>query len=76
MSCDRIHVLTGEGVQWSNLNSGVSVDDNLSMLVVMIMLIFDAVLYMLVALYIEAVFPGSYGIPQPWYFFVMVGVPN
>ncbi len=32
------------------------------------MLGIDAVLYLVLALYIEAVFPGEFGVPQPWYF--------
>lgn len=28
----------------------------------------DAVLYMLVALYLSAVIPGEFGVPQPWWF--------
>ena len=34
------------------------------------MLLIDAALYGLLAWYIEAVFPGQYGIARPWYFFV------
>lgn len=34
----------------------------------MVMLLADAILYMCLALYIEIVFPGEYGVPQPWYF--------
>lgn len=29
---------------------------------------FDAFLYGIMTWYIEAVFPGQYGIPRPWYF--------
>lgn len=32
------------------------------------MLIIDSVVYLLIALYVEAVFPGEYGVPHPWYF--------
>uniref|UniRef100_A0A8C0LQW2 ATP-binding cassette sub-family A member 17-like n=1 Tax=Canis lupus dingo TaxID=286419 RepID=A0A8C0LQW2_CANLU len=39
---------------------------------VLVMLVLDSVLYGLVAWYVEAVLPGEYGIPKPWYFFVMV----
>lgn len=35
------------------------------------MLLFDAFLYSLVTWYVEAVFPGQCGVPQPWYFFLM-----
>eukprot|EP00058_Branchiostoma_floridae_P010060 XP_002595548.1 hypothetical protein BRAFLDRAFT_117471 [Branchiostoma floridae] len=62
---------TGAGVQWSTINTGVSVDDNFTMLHVFMMLILDSVLYCMVAWYIEAVFPGDYGVPQPWYFPVL-----
>lgn len=33
-----------------------------------IIILVDGILYMLFALYIEAVFPGEYGLPLPWYF--------
>ena len=36
------------------------------------MLLFDAFFYGLVTWYVENVFPGQYGMPQPWYFFLMV----
>jgi len=32
------------------------------------MLCVDTVLYTLLAVYVEAVLPGDYGIPKPWYF--------
>ncbi|XP_055994781.1 phospholipid-transporting ATPase ABCA3-like [Sorex fumeus] len=35
------------------------------------MLLFDGFLYGLVTWYIESVFPGKYGMPKPWYFFMM-----
>ena len=34
------------------------------------MLLVDSVLYGILTWYIEAVFPGEYGVPKPWYFFV------
>uniref|UniRef100_A0A4W2BVH4 ABC transporter domain-containing protein n=1 Tax=Bos indicus x Bos taurus TaxID=30522 RepID=A0A4W2BVH4_BOBOX len=45
--------------------------DNLTFGHMMGMLVIDAFLYGLVTWYIEAVFPGQYGMPQPWYFFLM-----
>ena len=39
----------------------------------MILLIADSVIYILIMWYVEAVFPGSVGVPQPPYFFVLVG---
>ncbi|XP_077979982.1 phospholipid-transporting ATPase ABCA3-like isoform X2 [Glandiceps talaboti] len=59
---------TGEGVQWSNIHRGVSVDDDFTFLHVLAMLLFDTLLYSIIAWYMEAVFPGEYGVPQPWYF--------
>lgn len=57
-----------EGAQWSNLSKAVTIDDTFTLAHVMRMLVADAVIYMLLALYIEAVFPGEYGVPLPWYF--------
>ncbi|XP_053132329.1 phospholipid-transporting ATPase ABCA3 [Hemicordylus capensis] len=61
----------GTGIQWKDLMKPVSVDDNFTLAHVLGMLLLDSVLYGLVAWYVEAVFPGEYGIPQPWYFFLM-----
>ncbi|XP_064415233.1 phospholipid-transporting ATPase ABCA3 isoform X1 [Latimeria chalumnae] len=61
----------GTGIQWENLTKPVSVDDNFTMAHVLGMLLLDSVLYGLVAWYVEAVFPGEYGVPQPWYFFIL-----
>lgn len=67
-----IFLLIGTGIQWSNMFDAITVDDDFSMAQVMALLLFDAVLYGLVAWYVEAVFPGEYGIPLPSYFFVLV----
>ncbi|CAL8304084.1 unnamed protein product [Merluccius merluccius] len=61
----------GTGIQWSNLFDSVTVDDDFSMAQVLLMLLLDAALYGLVAWYMEAVFPGEYGVPLPTYFFVL-----
>ena len=50
------------------MNRGVSPDDDFTFLDALVMMSVDAVLYLLLALYIEAVFPGEFGVPQPWYF--------
>lgn len=60
----------GVGVQWSNVADSSIPDDNFSMRGCIIMMCVDAVIYWLLAWYIEAVFPGQYGMPRPWYFFV------
>uniref|UniRef100_A0A3P8WEF2 ATP binding cassette subfamily A member 3 n=1 Tax=Cynoglossus semilaevis TaxID=244447 RepID=A0A3P8WEF2_CYNSE len=61
----------GTGIQWSNMFDSVTVDDDFSIAQVLALLLFDAVLYGLVAWYVEAVFPGEYGVPLPAYFFVL-----
>uniref|UniRef100_A0A8C9ZQF5 ATP binding cassette subfamily A member 3 n=1 Tax=Sander lucioperca TaxID=283035 RepID=A0A8C9ZQF5_SANLU len=61
----------GTGIQWSNLFDSVTVDDDFSLAQVLGLLLFDSVLYGLVAWYMEAVFPGEYGVPLPSYFFVL-----
>ncbi|CAG5129796.1 unnamed protein product, partial [Candidula unifasciata] len=60
--------LNGEGIHFDNLSKGVSVDDGFSMLTVLIMLLVDSLIHCFIAWYVEAVFPGEYGVPQPFYF--------
>ncbi|XP_053391292.1 phospholipid-transporting ATPase ABCA3-like [Mercenaria mercenaria] len=61
---------TGTGVQWYNIKYGVSVDDNFTLLNVLIMLIIDSFIYGVLTWYVEALFPGEFGVPQKWYFFL------
>ena len=63
---------TGAGIQWSNLNSPISVDDEFTFLQVLLMMGVDTILYLLVTWYVEGVFPGDFGVPKPWYFPFMV----
>ncbi|KAM9583968.1 phospholipid-transporting ATPase ABCA3-like [Trichechus inunguis] len=57
------------GVQWRNLKKSFSLIDDFAFGHVMVMLLVDAFLYTIVIWYMEAVFPGDYGVPHPWYFF-------
>ncbi|KAK9702272.1 hypothetical protein QE152_g30095 [Popillia japonica] len=59
---------TPDGLVWSNFFSSVTPDDSFTMAHVILMLIIDTFLYLIVALYVEAVFPGDYGVPKRWYF--------
>ncbi|XP_011822388.1 PREDICTED: ATP-binding cassette sub-family A member 3 isoform X1 [Mandrillus leucophaeus] len=61
----------GMGIQWRDLLSPVNVDDDFCFGQVLGMLLLDSVLYGLVTWYMEAVFPGQFGVPQPWYFFIL-----
>ncbi|XP_035906185.1 ATP-binding cassette sub-family A member 3-like [Anopheles stephensi] len=56
------------GLRWSNLFEPATIDDGLSVGTVIVMLLVDAVLYLLIALYIEQIMPGEFGVAQPWYF--------
>lgn len=60
------------GVNWDNLWTPANLEDNLIFGYILGMLLFDAFLYGLVTWYVETVFPGKYGVPQPWNFFLMV----
>ncbi|XP_051513569.1 phospholipid-transporting ATPase ABCA1-like [Myxocyprinus asiaticus] len=58
----------GVGIQWNNLFSSPVEEDNYNLTTCLILMYFDACLYGIMTWYIEAVFPGQYGIPRPWYF--------
>ncbi|XP_065074349.1 phospholipid-transporting ATPase ABCA3-like [Ochlerotatus camptorhynchus] len=62
------HEGTSIGLQWSNLFSSVTVDDQLTVAHIIMMLIIDALFYLLVALYVEQIAPGEFGIPKKWNF--------
>uniref|UniRef100_A0A182M226 ABC transporter domain-containing protein n=1 Tax=Anopheles culicifacies TaxID=139723 RepID=A0A182M226_9DIPT len=59
---------TAAGLRWSNLFEPATIDDGFNVGLVIIMLLVDAVIYLLIALYVEQVMPGEFGIAQPWYF--------
>ncbi|XP_014652680.1 PREDICTED: ATP-binding cassette sub-family A member 3-like [Ceratotherium simum simum] len=59
------------GVKWDNLWTPATLEDNFVFGYMLGMLLLDAFLYGLVTWYVETVFPGQYGVPQPWYFFLM-----
>ncbi|KAL0893030.1 hypothetical protein ABMA27_014684 [Loxostege sticticalis] len=59
---------TSKGLQWSEFFRSVSYHDEFQPWHVAFMLILDAILYMLIAMYVEKIRPGLYGVPLPWYF--------
>uniref|UniRef100_A0A8C9XBN0 P-type phospholipid transporter n=1 Tax=Sander lucioperca TaxID=283035 RepID=A0A8C9XBN0_SANLU len=69
----------GVGIQWYNLHSSPVEGDSYRFTTSIVMLYVDAFIYATAAWYIEAVFPGEYGIPRPWYFIFQMnywgGVP-
>ncbi|GFN96696.1 ATP-binding cassette sub-family a member 1 [Plakobranchus ocellatus] len=56
------------GAKWSNIGSSPVPDDTFSLETCISMMFLDAIIYFLITWYIEAVFPGQYGIPRKWYF--------
>nr|XP_013816584.1 PREDICTED: retinal-specific ATP-binding cassette transporter [Apteryx mantelli mantelli] len=58
----------GLGLQWGNIRTSPLEGDEYSFLFSIKMMLFDAFLYGILSWYIENVFPGDYGLPQPWYF--------
>uniref|UniRef100_A0A4W3HEH5 ATP-binding cassette, sub-family A (ABC1), member 4a n=1 Tax=Callorhinchus milii TaxID=7868 RepID=A0A4W3HEH5_CALMI len=58
----------GLGLQWGNIAISPVEGDNYSFLSSIIMLLVDAFVYGILACYLDAVFPGEYGVPSPWYF--------
>lgn len=58
----------GEGLQWSNLFEPVTMDDSLTVGWTMVFMLLDSILYLLIALYVEMVMPGDYGVPEKWNF--------
>ncbi|XP_059179614.1 phospholipid-transporting ATPase ABCA3-like [Physella acuta] len=63
-----IHEGTGEGAQWRNFYQPATVDDNLSLLACMIMLLVDTAIHLIICWYLDNIRPGEYGIPKPFYF--------
>ena len=61
----------GVGIQWSTIDKSPIMGDEFSLLQSMFVLLLDSFLYGLLTWYIEAVFPGQFGIPRPWFFPVM-----
>lgn len=60
--------LKQQGLLFSNINIPAIEDDQVSFLVILMIMIIDAVLYFVVTWYIEGVYPGQYGVAKPWYF--------
>ncbi|XP_059614826.1 phospholipid-transporting ATPase ABCA3 isoform X2 [Phlebotomus argentipes] len=57
-----------EGLTWNNLFRPVTIDDDLTVGHTMIMMIITALIYLAIALYVEKVFPGEFGVASKWYF--------
>lgn len=58
----------GTGVNFKNWTSGVSVDDNFSMIIVFIVMFLNNFTHLGLMSYFDQLFPGDHGIAKPWYF--------
>lgn len=59
------------GAQWHNLFETITIEENLTLGHIMLMMIADTVIYMIITLYLEKIMPGSYGRVYKWYFPLM-----
>ena len=58
----------GEGAQWNNFHKPGAVDDNISLLECMLMLLCDSLIHCIITWYLDNVRPGEFGVPKPFYF--------
>ncbi|MEE6504928.1 hypothetical protein FKM82_005378, partial [Ascaphus truei] len=63
-----LYEVAGVGIQWRTFSQSPVEGDDFNLMLSMMMLIIDAVVYGVLTWYIEAVHPGMYGLPRPWYF--------
>ncbi|KAJ7308105.1 hypothetical protein JRQ81_008613 [Phrynocephalus forsythii] len=63
-----LYEVAGVGIQWHTLSQSPVEGDDFNLLLSIVMLVIDAVVYGVLTWYIEAVHPGMYGLPRPWYF--------
>lgn len=62
------HEGAGSGLQWSNLFEPINIDDDFTVGHTIVMMLIASLIYLSIALYVEQIFPGDFGVPQPWYF--------
>ena len=65
----------GGAIKWNNIHQRVWVDDEFTLLHSILMMLIDAFLYLAMAFYVDAVYPGKHGVPKPWYFPLQVHLP-
>lgn len=63
-----LYEVAGVGIQWKTFSQSPVEGDDFNLMLSMMMLIIDAAVYGVLTWYIEAVHPGMYGLPRPWYF--------
>ncbi|XP_004848856.1 ATP-binding cassette sub-family A member 2 isoform X3 [Heterocephalus glaber] len=63
-----LYEVAGVGIQWHTFSQSPVEGDDFNLLLAVTMLMVDTVVYGVLTWYIEAVHPGMYGLPRPWYF--------
>lgn len=58
------------GLQWSNIWERIQPDDPMTFGHILIMFVIDSSLQLLLAIYLDSVLPGKYGIGKKWLFFL------
>nr|CAD7595204.1 unnamed protein product [Timema genevievae] len=66
LQCLFLHL--GQGLKWSTVWQPALPGDDFLFGHILVMMAIDSLIYFLIAIYVEAIFPGSYGVPKPWYF--------
>ena len=55
-------------MQWSNFYEPVNVNDDLTFLYLLLVLLMDCFICIVIVWYVDAIKPGDFGVPLPWYF--------
>lgn len=58
----------GNGFNWSTMWRPINVYDSLTIGTAMAFMLLSSFVFLMLTLYIESIFPGSYGVAKPWYF--------
>lgn len=63
------------GLNWTNIYTSSGTENaDVTMANVFNMFLFDFVLYMILAAYIDGINPGQYGLTKPWHFPLSVSI--
>lgn len=60
-------------VTLDNINTYITIDDDFTLKHVLLMLLFDTIVFYVFEWYITAIYPGEFGVPKRWYFPCQVG---
>nr|QNH67859.1 ATP-binding cassette transporter subfamily A member 3 X2 [Brachionus rotundiformis] len=58
----------GTGINFSNWNEGISVDDSFSMTIVLFVMFINNIIHIMLTYYFDSILPGDHGIAKPWNF--------